>query len=1119
MTRQHSLCFCLLLLVASIATGCQSDGEKKPPLPKEPDDETEVIDDETEVIEELVKIEIQSPVSSIPAGLGTRLTAIGSYNTGKEEDLTSEVRWKSDAAEIARVGSGATAGGLLTAAGVGTTVVHAELDGIEGSLSITVTEAIVQSVSVTPPLVSIPSDVDSLFFEAYATYSDGRVSHVTEEADWKNSNPAVGTIGNVSYQEWVEAEQAGEVLEYRAKGYFSTLEGTEKGTATITATLGGMTATATVVVYDATLEKVMVPYREPILLNKSARLEAYGTYTSGLFQRLDENVTWTSSDPSIISFSTDPDEAGLATAHADGSVTVTACVDTVCGSEILEVNARVLTGVSIIADMTDILVGTTARLKAIAEFGDGLRQDITAFSDWEFSGSHLVSIDDSEVGSLLSVFTGSFARAYMVRGVAEGALGVSVTIPTGPNTTLTEERIFAVRAPHLISLTIAPTEDIVVPKLGHRQLHAIGTFEDGSIRHLGDSVLWQVDDGTIASIGGVGDASGTLVGLSVGQATVTASVASVSDVIDIEVVDEIADFELSAVDAASGAPLAGPFYVGTLVQFRGHATLESGDVQEIPLDGFTWDIPTVGGKAPMTLLGNGLFQVQRPSSITISGTKTLADGTQIADSFAFESIEDTITKLHIDPPNPAAFAPPTNQQNPLKNQYFKIYAEYHSGERVDVTAEALDVTVESIKVTYGNHPKAVATPGEVIETTSGELLAEDIGFSTEPNRFPALPEGEALDLRGVPVTVRRFKAAQDAGGDYKVTFKYQGISASAEMHLHPGVISIRYNPPDPAVFSSQSSDPPPTIVVSTMDDLLIKDVTPKYHAALRMMETRAAARADSFSMSEIEAGVEEFEALGILSKQAAKDFRDAVEDQAANQRVRARYGLVQEFLELVAKTNRTSQEEVAVEWLRHSVHHLAVASATAALDEYKKWKSDPWSYEPPVGVDYIHPLDSSSVMWLFTSPQPPDLVSAANAGIFPTLADQIVEANWVTAIVGGSIASALLAGSVGAVLGKGSVAGIGFICKSIIPFIAQGAATSATAKSIALAGPLAAAAFAIVGSAIELNRITENEKLPGKLQALVDETKAKPIPEASSLLESLEDIKRTMLAVILRTYQ
>lgn len=169
----------------------------------------------------LVSIAINPQNPTIALGTTQQFTATGTYTDGTKQDLTTVVTWSSSLATVAIISNSVGSDGLATSAGQGTSTISATSSSISSSTTITVGSATLVSIAITPASASISVGTTQQF-TATGTYSDGSTQDLTSEVNWSSSATAVATI---------------------ATGGLATGQG--GGTATITATSGSITASAT----------------------------------------------------------------------------------------------------------------------------------------------------------------------------------------------------------------------------------------------------------------------------------------------------------------------------------------------------------------------------------------------------------------------------------------------------------------------------------------------------------------------------------------------------------------------------------------------------------------------------------------------------------------------------------------------------------------------------------------------------------------------------------------------------------------------------------------------------------------------------------------------------------
>ncbi len=120
-------------------------------------------------------------------GSNAQFTCTATYTDSSTKDVTTTAAWNSTNPAVATVSST----GLVTVVGLGTSVIEATYQGIEGTDNITVT--IVTSVAISGTVAAIGSANQ---FTATATLSNSKTQDVSSTATWTSSNTAVATVGS-----------------------------------------------------------------------------------------------------------------------------------------------------------------------------------------------------------------------------------------------------------------------------------------------------------------------------------------------------------------------------------------------------------------------------------------------------------------------------------------------------------------------------------------------------------------------------------------------------------------------------------------------------------------------------------------------------------------------------------------------------------------------------------------------------------------------------------------------------------------------------------------------------------------------------------------------------------
>lgn len=167
---------------------------------------------------------IVSPATAtaVPGDL-LRLVATASFDDGSAADVTAQAAWTSSAADVASVGTGATAG-VVTAKKKGTATVAAALSGHSAQSALTVGDPRALSLRITPAAAALPLGTNQAFACA-ATFSDGSTGACPAGA-WTASGDAATVAAD------------------------GTAHAAKVGTSTITyaTTAGGLSASATAIV-------------------------------------------------------------------------------------------------------------------------------------------------------------------------------------------------------------------------------------------------------------------------------------------------------------------------------------------------------------------------------------------------------------------------------------------------------------------------------------------------------------------------------------------------------------------------------------------------------------------------------------------------------------------------------------------------------------------------------------------------------------------------------------------------------------------------------------------------------------------------------------------------------
>lgn len=406
------------------------------------------------------------------------------------------MRWSSSNAAVASVSVGGLVSGITSQTAPVT--ITATMDGITGSVQVTVTPAILQSISVSPATVSLPKGGFSEQLSATGRFDDGSSRNITAEVSWSSTATAVATVGN----------------DFSSKGLVTSVA---PGTSSVTATYGSVSSSAVAVtVEDSTLDSLGVDATadgtadadDSKSLGRTLNYAAIGTFSDGKTRNVTESVNWLSSNGSVATVSNATGSKGRVITQGVGTAVITVAKSGAdAGTLTLTVTEAGLASLQVEAGAAQLAGGFKAPFKAIGTFTDGSTDDVTEQVTWTTSQPQ-VALPSNTAGT---------------RGVVSaGSAGTAVITATDPdNGGVTANAGIQVTDATLASIEVTP-ESVTITQGSTRQFVAVGTFSDGQtldITRYGQ-VVWDISDANVASIDANGLASGDAQG---GPVAVTAT--------------------------------------------------------------------------------------------------------------------------------------------------------------------------------------------------------------------------------------------------------------------------------------------------------------------------------------------------------------------------------------------------------------------------------------------------------------------------------------------------------------------------------------------------------------------------------------------------------------------
>ncbi|MBI5365267.1 MAG: Ig-like domain-containing protein, partial [Planctomycetes bacterium] len=323
----------------------------------------------------LLALSVTPSNPTIALGTTRQFTATGTWSDGTIDDLTALAQWSSADAAAGTISTTIGSRGLATGVGMGSTTITATFSGRNGSTMLTVSNAALVAIEVTPTNPSIALGTSSAF-AATGIFTDGTTQDLTEQVVWDSSAPSTSTISNA-------AGSRGRALSVGV------------GDTTITATLSGVSGTTLLSVTSAVLVSIGVtPANAKIALGTSQQLAAAGTFSDGTVQDLTTEVVWTSSAATVL-VSNAAGTQGLADGVAVGSATLSATYGGIAGSTTLTISSAALASIAVTPASPVIALGTLQAFTATGTFTDGSVQDLTALSTWSSSTASVAAVSNA----------------------------------------------------------------------------------------------------------------------------------------------------------------------------------------------------------------------------------------------------------------------------------------------------------------------------------------------------------------------------------------------------------------------------------------------------------------------------------------------------------------------------------------------------------------------------------------------------------------------------------------------------------------------------------------------------------------------------------------------------
>src|SRR3974390_3535286 len=335
-----------------------------------------------------------------------------------------------------------------------------------------------------------------------------------------------------------------------------------------------------------------------VALGSTGQAKATGTFSDGTERDLTSSVSWTVEGANIASISS----TGVIRPNSTGAGFLRAVYETVSTKAPLTITAAPLVSLAINPSSPNLPLGLGVQLKAIGQYADSSTGDVTSQVNWSSGSTTIATVGPSgqAVSRSLGVTTIS---ASMGNVQASAALSVTAAALTA----------------------IAVTGGSQSLAIGQKtQMHALGSFTDGSRQDLTASAQWTSSNPKVVAVNNAGLA----VASSQGSATIAASMQSLSAASPLSVTSA-ARVSLS-VTPSSGVILpgsahqllvTGTYTDGSTADLTANSTWNSSDLQTVSVDSHAMVYAFDVGNAQAT----ASYQHQQASAgVTVQPTQAVS---------------------------------------------------------------------------------------------------------------------------------------------------------------------------------------------------------------------------------------------------------------------------------------------------------------------------------------------------------------------------------------------------------------------------------------------------------------------------------------------------------------
>jgi trimeric autotransporter adhesin len=501
-------------------------------------------------------------------------TAMGFFTDGTHADLSSLAKWNSTQPGVVSVSNSPGNVGALVPLSPGTAQIGASYQQLTGVTSITVTDATLSALCISPLLPWV-SSTTSAALDATGLFSDGTAQPMTGSVQWTVDDPSLA---------FFLPSVPGEV------------QGFSEGTTVVEAQTSALGAQAPLLVSPAPLATLEVSPLLPdaIGIGGASAFSAWGTFSDQGVLELTAQASWSATNPEVLAVAP---SSGEASALDAGMADVQVSFGGLLASAAQTVDAAIPTALLIWPVEASLTVGLPSALAAERVLADGTVEDVTQLVGWS-----------SSCPAQVQVATGVRGGAVFARTAMTCSAGAKLSGLYGASSLSAVSR--AVQR-----LEVSPSQVAIGPG-GWVALTATAVFSDGRLLDVTPLAGWS--SSSTAVLVGNGPQAGQLLGADAGLSELAATFGGAVATAAISVQPQVPVLEV-------WPPLV-QLHTETQKSLRATAVWPAGDAVDVTAwTVFTSSNPSVTPVANATGT-RGVLAGVSPGTATVSATFSNAVG-------------------------------------------------------------------------------------------------------------------------------------------------------------------------------------------------------------------------------------------------------------------------------------------------------------------------------------------------------------------------------------------------------------------------------------------------------------------------------------------------------------